>query len=516
MLTNERGGYFLENLNSRYSGLFLMLDKEMFKIIDQIKCRSASYIMPDKDGLIIESKNWIEFLMDIKESYDNSDLGRYYEIKEFSDKIIIKFTKDDRYTLYAAIAGFSSHKKTDKWIRKEYQYDKKRGSSPSERYVYSAIKCKTKKRISIAVSKNEKSAIRNAKALLKYKKKNKKLKGIKDIVRQSLLDLTTENGILAGLPWFFQFWSRDELISLKALAAIDKKRAKRILFRNLNSISEDGRLPNQTFPLSDKTNADSIGWLFKRAEDLKELKPKEKQLLKNKLIYSIKQLTANYIKKDLIYNHPLETWMDTEWESDTRDGFRIEIQALFLNMLKLAYKLTSDMKYFEMEHRVAMLVKEKLWNGSWLADGLDDWTIRPNAFIAAYIYPDLLTKHEWVICFNSMLQKLWLNWGGLATIEKDSPLFCINHTGEIPQSYHRGDSWFWINNLAAIVLHRTDKKFFQGYIDKILSASQKEITTKGIIGQHAELSSSSRLKSEGCLAQAWSNAMFLEFLEEMK
>jgi glycogen debranching enzyme len=260
-------------------------------------------------------------------------------------------------------------------------------------------------------------------------------------------------------------------------------------------------LPNQTLPQSEKTNADSIGWLFKRIQDYKKWDKQELALIKNKLEFSIDKITKNYMKNGLIYSNPLETWMDTEWAYDNHSGFRIEIQALFLNMLSFAYKLTKKKKYKIQEEKMKELVKRIFFNGVYLIDGFEDWTKRPNVFIAAYIYPGLLSKKEWIVCFKSILKDLWLPWGGLSTIDFENPLFCSKHTGEIPQSYHRGDSWFWLNNLAAIVLHRTDKKVFKNYISKIFKASSNKCS---------ELSSASKLSEEGCLYQTWSEAMFVE------
>ena len=218
---------------------------------------------------------------------------------------------------------------------------------------------------------------------------------------------------------------------------------------------------------------------------------------------------------DFAINGPQETWMDTVWGNDTRSGARIEIQALRLSMYRLAYELSGKDEFKELEQKLKEKVREKFWNGNILADGLDDWTIRPNLFIAAYIYPELLSKDEWSKCFETALPKLWLEWGGLATIDKDNPLFCDNYTGENHQSYHRGDSWFWINNLAAIVMARVDRKLFGNYIDQILDASANDILYQGFIGHHSELSSASEQKSEGCLCQAWSSAMFVELMHEL-
>jgi len=92
-------------------------------------------------------------------------------------------------------------------------------------------------------------------------------------------------------------------------------------------------------------------------------------------------------------------------------------------------------------------------------------------------------------------------------------LFTNESTGENIKSYHRGDSWFWINNLAALVLNRINKNKFQKYIKKIIEASTEDILWKGCIGCHAELSDAKELTSKGCFNQAWSNAMFIEMVD---
>ena len=206
--------------------------------------------------------------------------------------------------------------------------------------------------------------------------------------------------------------------------------------------------------------------------------------------------------------------MDTEFEKDNRKGVRVEIQALRLNMYKLMFELTQNQKYKVFENILKMRIKGKFWNGKTLADGLNDFTIRPNVFIAAYVYPELLTIREWEICFESSLKSLWLDWGGVSTIDKNSPLFTETSTGENIKSYHRGDSWFWINNLAALTLHKTNKIKFKNQVQKIIDASAEEILWKGCIGCHSELSSAKELSSKGCFSQAWSNAMFMELIEE--
>ncbi len=220
-------------------------------------------------------------------------------------------------------------------------------------------------------------------------------------------------------------------------------------------------------------------------------------------------------------NVPRETWMD----SLERTVAPIEIQALRLNLYKLASQLRGFWQnkgfYLKLEKELRKKVREKFWNNQILADGYDpdkgvsDFTSRPNIFLAAYIYPGLLKRNEWIKCFENILPKLWLDWGGIATIDKEHPSFYPQHTGEPSESYHQGDSWFYLNNLVALVLERTDKRKFQWYINKILEASAKEILWQGIIGHHTELSSAQCFGSQGCLSQAWSSALYIELVSAL-
>ncbi|MEK6892285.1 MAG: amylo-alpha-1,6-glucosidase, partial [Nanoarchaeota archaeon] len=367
----------------------------------------------------------------------------------------------------------------------------------------------------------------------------------------------TRNATFAGLPWFFQFWSRDALISLKAMSKIDKNFSEKILLDYLNKIGNDGRLPNLIGHHDSKMpgSADAAGWLFARCSDLikkiennksiinsikssiklikqnKEAKsPSIKEYTKKcslliakkekeneRLLYeiecslekSVNGLLKNHTKEQFDLNSPKETWMDTDFGDDGREGFRIEIQALRLNMFKLMYDLTLNHKYKILENTLKIKVKNKFWNEKILADGLNDFTIRPNIFIASYIYPELLNNKEWETCFENSLKSLWLGWGGLSTIDKNHKLFTDANTGENNQSYHRGDSWFWINNLAAIELNKINNKKFNSQIQKIISASTEDILWKGCIGCASELSSAKELSSQGCFNQAWSNAMYV-------
>ncbi len=49
-----------------------------------------------------------------------------------------------------------------------------------------------------------------------------------------------------------------------------------------------------------------------------------------------------------------------------------------------------------------------------------------------------------------------------------------------------------------------------------MEASREEILFMGAVGCHGEVSSASELRSEGCVNQAWSNALYIEAKREIR
>ena len=568
LLTDRSGGYFyLANQpTSRYQGWFFtpqnLIGKKIFKIIEDIELLNVpkisevrnnfwnierkrknvkeTFLLPKGfDSLIYELNGAtdIELTLDLKESYDSQEFNRFYKIfKEKNNLIIIKCQNNEHCFYLAIKSDILDYFQINKWIIRYYQKDKERNSFPFERYVFKALRIENKekktKQIVFSISKEKKQAIKTAEHVFKNIEKLERLekKRIEKMLRvekanqeTKMAGLCAQNslnnllvfrnneikGTYAGLPWFFQFWLRDEAISLKALSFFNPKIAKDILLKELQFIKNN----------LENSSVDGIGWIFKRVSyfikqeifNQKEIK-EIRQILENTIDYLLEHQTED----SFALNNFQETWMD----SLDRAGARIEIQALRLNIYNLAFKLTKKIKYFQLEKKLKNNAKRIFWDGKILADGFDlqkiiDKTIRPNIFLSFYIYPQLLKKQEWIKCFENILPRLFLNWGGIASLDKQDSLFQSEHSGEPATSYHQGDSWFWINNLTALVLYQIDKKKFKNYINKILKASINDILWQGIMGYHSELSSADKFKSQGCLAQAWSSALYLEMISNL-
>jgi len=568
LLTNKAGGYLWwggETI-SRYQGWFFTPDdlagQKMFRLVEDIQIENAPRVeeirnnfwgCEQKRGKFLETfflpsflnvfsyevseKSNLTITLDIKESYNNQNDNRFYEIFYENGLTLVKYAQQGLDIPEIWLAIKSDSRETElikKWRLKQYTFDRKRNSPPFEHYVFSAVRLISAQRIIFAASLNKEEAASQAiyaadnLEILK-KKKQKEVKklssffkdpGIKDLELKMayLCAKNSLNGLLvfdknkkakmlyAGLPWFFQSWQRDTALSLKALSFVNQSAAQEIFEKMLITIIKGKK---------NDSAVDGWGWLFKRSENFSF----RRKFLLAAIGEFFKSGRVSYFK-DFFSHYSKATWMDTI----DRAPRAIEIQALLLN----AYRLASAnhefwrKKFFydNQEKEGREYLKEKLWDGEILADGLfenqtSDKTIRPNIFLAALAYPKLLKKGEWQKCFENILPRLWLEWGGLATLDKTNSNFQIAHTGECASSYHQGDSWFFINNLAALILAQNNYKKFKPYIEKITKASANNILWQGIIGHHSELSSAIESRGEGCPCQAWSNAFYIELLKKL-
>lgn len=567
---------FIESIYPKNSKATEM--KNNFSSIERISTCQERFSMPFESTLFYEIKKChvpIILELDARAIYDFSSEGRTYEISNEKNILLIRYTKcsdnslqDKKYSLFLAIKFLDRNvevEKIEKWLPRRYSYDDSR-AEPKEQYIYQALSMKIKgdsTRILFSVSDSKDDAIdtlntasRNLRSLVKTHEKHHDafydFKGLKkdmpdDVYMAHLCNIKSLDdlivlirkhlGIYAGYYWFFHFWSRDEAISLKSLILLEKySLVKTILMRESSRILNDGRIPNR-YPHSELGSADGVGWCFLRFHELithleqrmeldKYITSHDLYIMKERLKKSIDLLLKHHTHDNLAISGKKESWMDTSPDDcDNRDGAVIEVQALRLNMYKLAHKLClltkdKDIERYEfLEKKMKEKVKDVFFLQGNLADRYKDnqldSTIRPNVFLAHYIYPELLSKDEWISVFEKSLEKLWLGWGGLSSIDKENRLFQKNYTGENNWSYHRGDSWYFINHMAAISMYRVDRAKFMEKINSIIKASINETLYSGIIAANAEVSSASKLESKGTWQQAWSSATFIELVKEI-
>ncbi len=604
LVTNGFGGYFADAPSSSYQGWYQLHTKtwRMQKIIESLLLldegeQTALYqqfyglrrtfasgaqdtIIPYQKTLLYESLQVHGRLLvtfDHRESYEGSLLGRNYDCTIHDDTIIVHFTKTtntnvQEYEEFIVIKGVTKAELTGSWKEKKYTADHKRKARDSY-WVYEACTFIPKTHVVFATGETLSQA--RTIADIAYHQFDDILSNVHEKVflqlphphhlvhpelfaagvsaawslqslhQQFFFGKNNFSGIFAGLPWFFQVWSRDELISLKGLIQIAKvnkdemlfEKIKKILTRYLQSIDITGKLPNR-FPASTLGSADALGWLAKRVVDFLRTLKEEKQLYN---FFSIPQLIGwseilksalekskkHSLQDGLVFSSKKETWMDTVYLDDGRPGFRIEIQALFDALYSAIIYLeklvgspqkqifVKEQKVFR--KRVAETFLRDDFSGHIIdgvrPDGFVDRTFRPNIFLAAYISPNLFAKKDWIIAFDAHLKKLYLPWGGFATLDPENSLFSPTYTGSDNKSYHHGDSWYFVNNLVAIVLFSFQEEKYKRIAKSVVYASAKDILDFGFAGHASELSSASVQGGEASLVQAWSSATFIELLE---
>ncbi|MGM5483720.1 MAG: amylo-alpha-1,6-glucosidase [Nanobdellota archaeon] len=596
ILTNKKGGYYMGSTSdpfSKFNGLFFPYEKNkhsgewnLHKTIESIGVKSdvtkirnklseielekgkaeETFYFNHSNTLIYELKKSeipVELFCDCKKIYDDSTEGRIYKITKSKGCVIISYTKykdnslkEKDYTLYTAIKTNMNPKYIKKWIKREYNFDKKRGE-PSEKWVFKALEMiplKGKKNISvISYSTKKAEAVDMAnKVFLNYSyikrmkrkyslsisstqlKLNKKEKIAYSCAISKFddlcMDIKGKKGIYAGLPWFFHYWARDEAISSIALIKEENYQfTKNILLKWIENKNQ-GRVPNR-FPFADLGSADATGWIFFRLSQLIEKLDNEKTLKEyfkkeeieeifQKSVKRLIDIENKYMHEGLIYNAPLETWMDTGKNvGDLREGYRIEIQTLHIAIYNFIIKVSiilgkNNSIFKERKKKILKSVRDVFLENGILKDGSDDPTIRPNIFIAAYVAPEILNDNEWKSIIKNSLERIYFEKDGEAsirTIAKDSFLYRKNYSGIDNKSYHRGDAWYWLDALVSIIL----KKYgFEKEANTLKNKLINSILWRGSVGSLAEVSSAEKITSEGCLSQAWSYSLFIEMLNE--
>lgn len=543
LLSNLEGGYYMHsNDETAYQGLAILKNHKLYKLIDaiilegkqeisQVNTTSAK-IKTTKGNLKITFKDnkKIELLsesysgniiidLDSREINDYDDQGRIYNVKKQNkNKINVVYTKyennrlqNKKYELAYDIQSSKEINYEDNWMEKNYPYDKSRGDN-GKHFVNRAIQTKIQSKQTITIN------------AIKPELKSSKLKPYfkeKPLETLNSLYLPKENAILAGLPWFYQIWARDELISLAPfIIKKDNKILKKILQRQLNRIDETGLVKNR-YPESELGSIDSLGLLSLRIkQSLKQLKFTKAELdsIYNTIKKAVKNVEKTRLVNGLIKNEALETWMDTGSGNSIRDGFRIEIQALHLTIYELLNELEKSINKKQTKYEnFQKNIEQNMINENIALDGLNknfepDHTSRPNVFLAHYINPNICDDKIWENTFDKVIEKCWLNWGGFSSIEKDNPKFESEHTGMNNLSYHHGDSWFFINNMAAIAMAKVNYSKYEKYIKKILQASLIDMNKHGLKGQCSEISSASHLSSKGSQCQAWSSSTLYELI----
>jgi hypothetical protein len=467
----------------------------------------------------------IEPLLDLRPLSAFPEWGREHNVTVFPDRAVVRASVLQESFFIVGVSDRDRYETVASWWFKTYLQDRLRNSLPAHRYLFVPFRLEGR-RFGFGVARDPDEAYELARRALRNHRLSRSTHLVSHLPSRakipariraayasaghslSLLHLprVAPHWLRAGLPWFHDVWARDALISVSAFP----------LSVQVSLLEHFWHVASQHYfiPASSAVNqvgADALGWLVLRTS---ELPTKERRRFVDHyssfLTLLVEKLLLHNTRDGFAVHGGGETWMD----SLERSGARLELQALRIRIYRFLAEATGKQRFYHLAERLKMLVRQTFWNGHFLADGFEDPTIRSNIVLAAYICPDLLSEMEWKVCFQTALTHLYLPWGGISSLDIRDPRYRAESTGENPASYHNGDSWFYINNMAAMVLLRF-KDEFDSQIQTILHASTEEILFKGALGHHAELSSAGSCSSQGAWAQAWSNALYIELVKKL-
>lgn len=521
-------------------------------------------------GMIYEIQNFdgsILLDLDMRKLNDFDNWGREYKVYKEDGIVFVEYTKknekQETYKVYLGIkAPNFSYDLIEEWKEKEYEYSKLRNTE-YKRFIYRVMRINIleSKKIIFGCSFSQRDVIDQINLLENHKDE---LIGFdKNIYEDIVVDKEFEkplthdvsvayklscnstykflnngldfNGVIsasfAGLPWFSQVWARDELVGLRGLINLDEQRiVKTKIFDYLDLIDDES---GQIRKINDGKawgSVDGLFWLAKRVEDFTfHLEKKgilksvfsdaELKYIQRKFSLAFTKIIQNNWDKDmeLLKVKPADSWMDTV---DT--FYPLDIQVQFLEFVSVLGVFSSMINLKEeVSHYLDFesLLREKI-RDTYLRDGLlyeepQGDRLTSNVFLSYYFYPDLFLKSEWEDILDKSLGVLSTSWGGISSLSKNCSNFQKNYTGENNLSYHNGDSWFWINNIAAMVLDDVNEKKYRKTILDIMLSSTKDILKMGTIGFASEISSASEQKAEGCMAQLWSSTTYIEMIDKL-
>ncbi|OIO59761.1 MAG: hypothetical protein AUJ47_10460 [Candidatus Marinimicrobia bacterium CG1_02_48_14] len=350
-------------------------------------------------------------------------------------------------------------------------------------------------------------------------------------------------GIYAGLPWFDEFWGRDEFITFPGAVLVsgEFELAKRILkafgkFQDHDPASRTyGRVPNRAQPTDIIYNTtDGTPWFVREVWDyyrysgdgefLEEIYP----TIKRAAIGAIR----NWVdEKGLLTHDDADTWMDARGPDgpwSPRGNRAVDIQQLWLTQLEVTRKIAlirNDVLFY---NKIDSLLK---WARSGYeqhfrdpktqrlfdhlnTDGSPDLQIRPNALLVPPILQD--QSYDW-LTFLATARELVTANGILSLAQSDQNFHPYHQAPGLyvkDAAYHNGIIWMW--NAGPWMSAALD--FGQWKMaGTIFSNLTQQVLHRGAIGTLAEVSdawpqSDGQVRLSGTVTQAWSLGEYLRVL----
>ena len=284
--------------------------------------------------------------------------------------------------------------------------------------------------------------------------------------------------VIAGYPWFTD-WGRDTMIALPGLAlATGRPQVAAELLQTFARYVQDGLVPN-TFPESEEAaplynTADASLWFFQAVWEyyhstgdsglLRRLGPVLADILQHHVrgthfnIYMAADGLLHCGSPDLQV-----TWMDAkvgDWVVTPRNGYPVEIQALWYGALRVMAGLAGDglvpgdpSRYAEAAELTRRSFLARFWNPAGRClydllrpDGSPDPALRPNQLLALSLSHPLLAGEQAQQVVEACRRLLLTPYGLRSLAPTDSAYVGLYYGDRRMRdgAYHQGTTWSWL------------------------------------------------------------------------
>jgi predicted glycogen debranching enzyme len=347
--------------------------------------------------------------------------------------------------------------------------------------------------------------------------------------------------VVAGYPWFTD-WGRDTFIALRGLTLTTGRvdAARDILLEWSGAVSE-GMLPNRFPDAGDAPEFNSVDaslWFIVAVEALFAAVAREGRTLatsdRDRLLAAVHAIVEGYargtrfgIRMDadglLACGVPGSqlTWMDArvgDWTVTPRVGKPVEVQALWLNALRVAGADAPAWRPIHADARAQFVAR--FWNADagCLYDVIDvdhvpgriDATCRPNQiFAVGGLSESLLDEDRARRVVDTVERRLWTPLG-LRSLAPGEPGYVAHYEGAPVArdgAYHQGTVWPWLVGafVEAWLRVRGDTESARSDArSRFLAPLEAHLGTAGL-GHVSEIADAEPpFTPRGCPFQAWS------------
>lgn len=359
-----------------------------------------------------------------------------------------------------------------------------------------------------------------------------------NITMDQLVTRQQGDGIYAGLPWFNEYWGRDQFIALPGAVLVTGQfeTAKNILlsfakFQNTDAASKYfGRVPNiLALKNVDYHTTDGTPRFIIQLQDyvkysgdtavITELYP----AVQNSIEGSIKHWVDD---KGYLMHDDNETWMDARDANlksySPRDTRANDIQALWYNQLQAGVyfaEYMGDSGSAKKWGNIAAKLKRNFaadfrdQSHPYLADRLNpedepEFSLRPNQLFALDMIEDDFFKCEVI---KTAWEELVYPWG-VASLDQKHPFFHPFHLTSLyhkDEAYHNGTVWLWLNGIAMQRMIEAGQEETAYTLFKNMNWQALNLGVVGGLSENMDAypqEGQSWAKLTGAYLQAWSNA----------